>query len=81
MITVSPFSSGIRACTVPNPPSPTIYGNDPVTAARLYDTFFAKGKTPTWNVMGNGNWATDPGYAPKVLTLYFQLLAYATRQS
>ena len=32
-----------------------------------YDTFFAKGRMPTWNLMGNGNWATDPGYAPKVL--------------
>jgi hypothetical protein len=36
-----------------------------------------KGKAPTWNVMGNGNWATDPGYAAKVLGLYNQMRAYA----
>ncbi len=70
-----------RAANLANPPSPTIYGNDPVAAARLYDTFFAKGKTPTWNVMGNGNWATDPGYAQKVLTIYFQMVSFAAKRS
>ncbi|HLM17588.1 MAG TPA: glucosaminidase domain-containing protein [Acidimicrobiia bacterium] len=70
-----------RAGNLANPPSPTIYGNDPVAAARLYDTFFAKGKTPTWNVMGNGNWATDPGYAQKVLTIYFQMVSFAAKHS
>jgi len=68
-----------RAANLKNPPSPTIYGNDPVAAAQAYDTFFAKGKAPTWNVMGNGNWATDPGYAQKVLTTYFQMVAYAAQ--
>jgi len=29
-----------------------------------------KGKATTWNQMGNGNWATDPVYASKILTLY-----------
>ena len=24
--------------------------------------------------MGNGNWATDPGYAQKVLAVYFQMV-------
>jgi hypothetical protein len=66
-----------RAANLANPPSPTIYGNDPGAAARLYDTFFAKGRTPTWNVMGNGNWATDPGYSQKVLTIYFQMVSFA----
>ena len=70
-----------RAANLANPPSPPIYGSDPVRAAQCYDTFFAKGRTPTWNVMGNGNWATDPGYAPKVLTLYFQMVSFATRDS
>jgi phage shock protein A len=70
-----------RAANLANPPSPTIYGNDPVAAAHLYDTFFAKGKTPTWNVMGNGNWATDPGYAQKVLTVYFQMVSFAAKHS
>jgi Mannosyl-glycoprotein endo-beta-N-acetylglucosaminidase len=70
-----------RAANLANPPSPTIYGNDPGTAGRLYDTFFAKGRTPTWNVMGNGNWATDPGYAQKVLTIYFQMVSFAAKHA
>jgi hypothetical protein len=70
-----------RAANLANPPSATIYGNDPVAAANLYDTFFAKGRTPTWNVMGNGNWATDPGYAQKVLTVYFQMVSFAAKHS
>jgi hypothetical protein len=70
-----------RAATLANPPSPTIYGNDPVAAASSYDTFFAKGRTPTWNVMGNGNWATDPGYAQKVLTVYFQMVSFAAKHA
>jgi hypothetical protein len=36
-----------------------------------------KGKAPSWNVMGNGNWATDPGYATKVLKLYNGMRASA----
>jgi peptidoglycan hydrolase CwlO-like protein len=70
-----------RAANLANPPSPTIYGNDPVAAANSYDTFFAKGRAPTWNVMGNGNWATDPGYAQKVLTVYFQMVSFAAKNS
>ncbi|HEY3670408.1 MAG TPA: glucosaminidase domain-containing protein [Acidimicrobiia bacterium] len=70
-----------RAANLANPPSPTIYGHDPAAAASLYDTFFAKGRTPTWNVMGNGNWATDPGYAQKVLTIYFQMVSFAAKHS
>lgn len=34
-----------------------------------------KGKAPTWNQFGNGNWATDPTYATKILNLYTDLLA------
>jgi Mannosyl-glycoprotein endo-beta-N-acetylglucosaminidase len=36
-----------------------------------------KGKAPTWNVMGNGNWASDPSYASKVLSLYNQMRTFA----
>jgi hypothetical protein len=36
-----------------------------------------KGKAPTWGVMGGGNWATDPEYATKILTLYVDLLRFA----
>ena len=70
-----------RAANLANPPSAPIYGSDPGRAAAAYDTFFAKGRVPTWNLMGNGNWATDPGYSPKVLTLYFQLMSFATRRA
>jgi hypothetical protein len=70
-----------RAANLANPPSPTIYGTDPVAAASSYDTFFAKGRAPTWNVMGNGNWATDPGYSQKVLTVYFQMVSFAAKHS
>lgn len=34
-----------------------------------------KGKAPTWNQFGGGNWATDPTYASKILNLYTKLLA------
>jgi hypothetical protein len=35
-----------------------------------------KGKAPTWNQMGNGNWATSSTYATTILNLYAQLLQY-----
>src|SRR6185295_6805472 len=58
---------GSRAANLANPASP----------ARAYDTFFAKGRVPTWNLMGNGNWATAAEYAPKVLGMYFEMVAFA----
>jgi len=66
-----------RAALLANPPSPGLYGPDPRKAANLYDTFFLKGKAPLWNQMGNGNWATDPTYAGKVIGIYAQMRAYA----
>ena len=72
---------GSRAANLANPPSAPIYGQDPVSAANAYDTFFAKGRVPTWNLMGNGNWATAPEYAPKVLGLYFEMVASANRKA
>lgn len=66
-----------RGATLANPPSPVLWGADPVAAAGRFDTEYLKGKVPLWNMMGNGNWATDPGYALKVLTVYFQMLAFA----
>jgi hypothetical protein len=66
-----------RASKLANPPSPTLYGTDPVKAAATYDSFFLKGKAPLWNVMGNGNWATDPTYAHKVIELFARLVAFA----
>ncbi|HEY7105335.1 MAG TPA: hypothetical protein VH986_02935 [Acidimicrobiia bacterium] len=70
-----------RAANLANPPSPQIYGHDPVAAAAAYDSFFAKGRVPTWNLMGNGNWATATEYAPHVLGLYFEMVAFANRKA
>ncbi len=36
-----------------------------------------RGKAPSWSVFGNGNWATDPGYAAKIERLYSRLLDFA----
>ena len=36
-----------------------------------------KGVAPSWGHFGNGNWATDPGYAFKVHSLYAELQAWA----
>jgi hypothetical protein len=55
-----------------HPPSPYWYGEGD------FDTFFAKGWCSTWEEMGAGNWATDPGYAPKVLAVYDRMLEYGT---
>jgi len=35
-----------------------------------------KGKAPTWNQMGNGNWASSTTYAVNILSLYNQARAY-----
>jgi hypothetical protein len=35
-----------------------------------------KGRAPTWNQLGNGNWATNPTYARSILTLYAEALAF-----
>lgn len=35
-----------------------------------------KGKAPTWNQMGNGNWATSTTYSRSILNLYSQALAF-----
>ena len=66
-----------RADRLAYPPSPVLYGTDPDKAAKTYDSFFLKGKAPLWNLMGGGNWATDPSYAAKVDSQYLQIVAYA----
>jgi phage shock protein A len=63
------------ASDLQNPPSPYWYGSDPATAARNFDTFYAKGWAPTWQMMGHGNWATDPNYASKVIGVYNRMVA------
>ena len=42
-----------------------------------FDLVSPKGKAPTWNQMGDGNWATDPNYASKVIDLYNRMRASA----
>jgi hypothetical protein len=32
-----------------------------------------KGKAPSWNQLGNGNWALDPNYAATILNTYNSL--------
>lgn len=39
-----------------------------------------KGKAPRWSDMGNGNWATDPGYADKIAGLYDRATRHARDQ-
>jgi hypothetical protein len=69
--------AGATAAGLTHPVSPFLYGSDPVAAARKFDTFFAKGWAPTWRDMGNGNWATDPGYSAKVINVYRKMVAYS----
>jgi hypothetical protein len=68
-----------RTSNLANPPSPTLYGANPQKAAATYDAFFLKGKAPLWNQMGNGNWATDPTYAHKVIDLFNTMVAFAAQ--
>jgi hypothetical protein len=66
-----------RASGLAHAPSPYWYSEDPATAARKFDTFFAKGWAPTWNDMGHGNWATDRAYSGKVLSVYQSMVTFA----
>ncbi|HXG90624.1 MAG TPA: glucosaminidase domain-containing protein [Vicinamibacterales bacterium] len=56
-------------CTVPPLRNPCV---DPRFALVL-----PKGKAPTWNQMGNGNWATATTYASSILTLYAEARAFS----
>lgn len=67
---------GSRADGLGHPPSPEWYGRDPATAVANFNSFFAKGWAPTWEEMGAGNWATDPEYAGKVLSVYDRMLEW-----
>jgi Mannosyl-glycoprotein endo-beta-N-acetylglucosaminidase len=71
-----------RAATLKNPPVVEWYGRrsngtlDPALAIYNFDHFFAKGRAPTWNQMGNGNWATAPNYSTAVLAVYNKMLTF-----
>jgi hypothetical protein len=41
-----------------------------------FDLVKPKGKAPTWNQMGNGNWASTPAYAGSILALYDNARAF-----
>ncbi|CAN5637605.1 hypothetical protein BH10ACT3_BH10ACT3_07890 [soil metagenome] len=61
------------------------YSDPTVTVAKLsrplidprFTLVSPKGKAPNWSEYGNGNWATDPGYAAKLAELHNQLRAHA----
>jgi hypothetical protein len=63
-----------KAATLPDPPVPELWGSNPSNAASNFDHYFAKGRAPLWNDMGNGNWASDPNYATTVVKLYNDML-------
>lgn len=56
-------------CTVPPLRNPCV---DP-----RFHLVTPKGRAPTWNQFGNGNWATAPTYATTILTLYSELLSFS----
>lgn len=56
------------ACAVPPLRNPCV---DP-----RFDLVTPKGRAPTWNQMGNGNWATAPTYSASILDLYREALAF-----
>jgi len=59
---------GASVCAVPPLHNPCV---DPRFALVV-----PKGKAPTWNQMGNGNWATSPTYASSILRLYNEARAF-----
>lgn len=56
------------SCSVPPLRNPCV---DP-----RFNLVTPKGKAPTWNQMGNGNWATASHYATSILALYGEALAF-----
>jgi hypothetical protein len=71
-----------RAAKLRTPPVVEWYGRrsngvlDPLLAVHNFDTFFAKGRAPTWTDMGNGNWATASHYSHAVLSVYNKMLTF-----
>jgi hypothetical protein len=60
--------AGARSCTVPPLHHACV---DP-----RFNLVAPKGKAPTWNQMGNGNWATSTTYSSSILNLYREALAF-----
>jgi hypothetical protein len=59
-------------CTIPPMHNPCV---DP-----RFHLVVPKGKAPTWNQMGNGNWATSSTYASSILQLYEEVRAFSGTQ-
>lgn len=55
-------------CTVPPLSNPCV---DP-----RFSLVLPKGRAPTWNQMGNGNWASASTYANSILTLFIEGLGF-----
>lgn len=60
---------GALTCTVPPLHNPCV---DP-----RFHLVLPKGKAPTWNQMGNGNWASATTYAAGILALYQEARAFS----
>jgi hypothetical protein len=56
------------ACSVPPLHNPCV---DP-----RFDLVSPKGRAPTWNELGNGNWATSGTYASSILSLFTEALGF-----
>jgi hypothetical protein len=71
-----------RAATLAHPPVSPLYGVNS-HGISTFDTYFRKGKAPTWNQMGGlapdgyYNWASAPNYAEVVLSVYDNMLTYS----
>lgn len=61
--------STATTCAMPHLRNPCV---DP-----RFDLVVPKGRAPTWNQLGNGNWATAPGYGASILSLYNEALAFS----
>jgi hypothetical protein len=61
--------AGALTCTTPPLHNPCV---DP-----RFDLVVPKGKAPTWNQLGNGNWAAASTYGNSILLLYDEALAFS----
>ena len=51
---------------------------NPIASPRLAAVMtWVSGRATLWTQMGNGNWATDPGYSAKIDSLYRSLASYS----
>lgn len=58
-------------------PSVTIAGLAHPLESPRFHLVAPKGRAPTWEQMGGGNWATDPNYSTKILRLYAAMRQHA----